>query len=444
MTTRGLRILCIDPQANGLDWLMRCQSAGHEVRWYVPDKPRLRPVGVGLIQRVPDWKSWVRWAHMIFCTDNTAHMKELDIVRRQGGPPIIGATDATSDWELDRDLGMAMFRKKGIEVPPCKSFNDYDAAIRYVKREDRAFVSKPSGDADKALSYVGKTPEDMIYMLERWKKLGKLKSPFILQEKVGGQEMAVGGWCGANGFAAGWCENWEFKKLCDGDRGPNTGEQGTILRYVAVSKLAKRVLAPFEADLVAAGYRGYIDVNCIIDEKGTPWPLEFTMRPGWPTFNIQQALHKGDPAEWLMDLAQGRKIEAWDMNTVAAGVVLSIPDYPFCKFPIEDVTGIPIYGLKPSFMANVHPCEMALGVAPQRGPSGAVEAAPIMVTAGTYILVGSGTGANVEEARRHAYQILDRISLPNSPMYRTDIGRRLQWELPKVQAHGYAAGLEYT
>jgi phosphoribosylamine--glycine ligase len=290
---------------------------------------------------------------------------------------------------------------------------------------------------------VAKTPEDLVYMLERWKKLGKLKSPFILQEKISGCEMAVGGWFGPGGFAQGWLENWEFKKLCDGDRGPNTGEQGTICRYVARSKLAKRVLAPFADELAKAGYTGYIDVNCIIDENGTPWPLEFTCRPGWPTFNIQQAMHQGDHAEWLMELAQGRSVAAWQMDPIAAGVVLSIPDYPFNKLPIEDVCGIPVHGIKPNMAGNFHPCEMALGMAPQR-VGDKIETAPIMVTAGTYVLVGSGTGETVVEARTHAYQILERLSLPNSPMYRSDIGQRLRWELPKVQEHGYASGMVYA
>ena len=393
--------------------------------------------------RVDDWRGWVRWADMIFCSDNTSYMKELDIIRRQRGPVIIGATEATAAWELDRDVGMSMFRKKGIAVADSKCFNDYDKAIAYVKKEDRAFVSKPSGDADKALSYVGKSAEDLIFMLERWKSLGKLKNPFILQEKISGQEMAVGGWFGPRGFVGGWCENFEFKKLCDGDRGPNTGEQGTILRYVDRSRLAKKVLEPFATDLAASRYVGFIDVNCIIDDAGTPWPLEFTMRPGWPTFNIQQALHEGDHAEWLMDLAEGRGGPTVRMGEVAAGVVLSIPDYPFNKLPVDEVCGIPVYGIKPSMKPHIHPCEMAIGMAPQRVGE-AIQTAPIMVTAGTYILVGSGTGATVEEARRHAYQVLDRVHLPNSPMYRSDIGQRLRWELPKVQALGYAAGLDYA
>ena len=439
-----MRILILDPQANALDWALRCLKDGHQVRWYVPDKPRVAPIGEGLVQKVKEWSGWLRWADLVFCTDNTAYLDHLDHLRRRGGaPPIIGATAETADWELDRAKGMSMFRNKGIAVAPSREFTDYDAAIRYVKQQDKPFVSKPSGDADKALSYVAKTPEDLVFMLERWKSLGKLKAPFILQERIYGTEMAVGGWVGPHGFNEGWCENFEFKKLLNGDLGPNTGEQGTILRYVKHSRLAKKVLAPFAADLVRAGYIGYVDVNCIVDDKGTPWPLEFTMRPGWPTFNIQQVLHTGDHAGWLMDLAMGKDARAVRLNEIAAGVVLSMPDYPFNKLPVEQTTGIPIYGMTPSTSPWVHPCEMALGAAPQRVGE-KIETAPIMVSAGTYLLVASGTGETVEEASRHAYQTLRRLSLPNSPMYRSDIGRRLQWQLPKLQSCNYATGMTYA
>src|SRR6185437_14744840 len=109
---------------------------------------------------------------------------------------------------------------------------------------------------------------------------------------------------------------FEFKKLMDGDMGVATGEQGPVLRYVGRSKLARLVLEPLTALLAAKEYVGYIDVNCIIDEDGHPWPLEFTMRPGWPTFNIQQELHEGDPVEWLMDLARGKDARNTLMDTV--------------------------------------------------------------------------------------------------------------------------------
>ncbi len=424
---------------------MRAQRAGHDVRLYIPDKPRLALIGRGLIRRVANWREWVRWADLIFLTDNTAYLSEVrDVIRTTGSSAyVFGATPESSEWELDRDVGMAQFRKKGIAVPASRCFSDYDKAIAYVKKEDRPFVSKPSGDADKALSYVAKSPEDLVYMLQRWKKLGKLKSPFILQEKVSGVEMAVGGWIGPNGFDGGWCENFEFKKLMDGERGPQTGEQGTVLRYAGKSKLADKVLKPFEADIVKTGHVGYVDVNCIIDDEGNPWPLEWTMRPGWPTFNIQQATHEGCPADWMLALAAGAPIGQCVWNSVAAGVVMSIPDYPYNKFPLSDVAEIPVYGVKPGRMSNLHFCEMAQGTAPQSIDGMVMDDVPCPVTAGTYVLVASGLGKTVEEARRHAYQCLESVSLPNSPMWRGDIGRRLQIQLPKLQAHGYAVGMDY-
>jgi hypothetical protein len=92
--------------------------------------------------------------------------------------------------------------------------------------------------------------------------------------------MAVSGWFGPAGWTVGWEENWEFKKLLmNGDLGVTTGEQGTVLRFVKKSKLADEVLLPLTPQLKKMGYCGNVDVNCIIDDHGCPWSLEFTMRP---------------------------------------------------------------------------------------------------------------------------------------------------------------------
>lgn len=43
----------------------------------------------------------------------------------------------------------------------------------YVKKEGKVFVSKPSGDGERAMSYVANSAADMVYMLSRWKKIDK-------------------------------------------------------------------------------------------------------------------------------------------------------------------------------------------------------------------------------------------------------------------------------
>ena len=437
-----MKLLIVDPNGNALDIAIRAQNAGHKVKMFIRQTEKTKFIGRGLVELVDDFHPWVRWADLIFNSDNTFYLVDLDRAREEG-IPVVGPSREMAQWELDRDVGMKAMKKAGIDVPPSKEFNDYDKAIAYVKREQRRFVSKPSGDADKALSYVAKSPADLVYMLERWKKAGKLKGAFILQDFIAGVEMAVGGWFGPGGFNRGWCENFEFKKLMNDDKGVATGEQGTVLRYVQTSKLARMMLEPLEDELASQGYVGYIDVNTIIDKHGQPWPLEFTMRPGWPTFNIQQALHEGDPVEWLLDLAQGRDARVARLNEIAIGVVLSVPDYPYSHLTKKEVAGTPIYGLTPALSTHVHYCEMMQAEAPcQVGDQ--ILNLTMPVTAGDYVLVVSATGANVREAKRRVYSRLDRLTVPNSPMWRTDIGDRLGKQLPTIQEHGFAKGMVYS
>lgn len=436
-----MRILIIDQQAASLDWTMRCQADGHDVKWLVKPDEKVVKVGKGIVERIDDLYDWLKWPDLVFYADNTYYLQAVEPFRKRG-VPVIACTIEASEWELDRSVGMKVLKRAGIECPPTREFNDYDAAISFVKKTMLRYVSKPSDSPDKALSYCAKSPQDMVYMLERWKRLNKLKNPFILQEFIGGIEMAVGGWFGPGGFNCGWCENFEFKKLMDGDLGVATGEQGTVLRYCKASALAKKVLQPVEDQLASLGYVGYIDVNCIIDDDGSPWPLEFTMRPGWPTFNIQQALHKGDHAEWLINLVEGTDARNWELDKIATGVVLSIPDYPYSHLTRKEVLGVPVYGTELTPTPNIHPCEMMLGDAPHE-VDGKILSKPCLVSAGDYLLVASGVGTTVLESKNAAYSTLKKLETPASPGYRTDISNRLKKQIPKLQAMGYATGMVY-
>jgi phosphoribosylamine--glycine ligase len=348
---------------------------------------------------------------------------------------VVGGGVESARWEKDRAHGMAVFKRAGIPVPEYREFTDYEAAIRYVERRGVPFASKPSGACDdKALSYVAKSPDDLLYMLNRWRKSGKRAGlEFILQEKVSGIEFAAGAWFGPGGFAPGWEENFEHKKLMPGDLGPNTGELGTVMRLVRRSKLADLVLKPLEEQLAAIGYVGNVDVNCIIDEDGNAWPLEFTMRFGWPAYNIELALYSGDFIDFLACTAEGSSPTSRPrvLDRIALGVVLAIPEFPYSHQTGKDVVGLPLYGLTEDLAEHFHPCEMMAGEETE------------LCSAGDYIGLSTGTGSTVRESRKAAYRVLQKLHLPGSPFYRIDIGQRLARQLPKLQEHGFAAGMEY-
>ena len=442
-----MRLLVIDPGGEGgLDLAMRSHANGHDVKFFVkPNDPKVSQVGRGFVEVVADWKPWWGWADLIVATGNDLYLRDYENMGKANPRACIAACQTVAAWEINRTLGQSVLRKHGIETIPYKEFSDYDEAIAHVKKRDIRFVSKPAGDeGDKGLSYVSQSPADMVYMLERWKKLGKLKSAFILQEFVQGIEMGVAGWFGPGGWNEGWEENFEFKKMMVGDLGVNTGEQGTIMRYTRLSKLANKVLKPLTGALERAGYVGDIDVNCIIDDKGHAWPLEFTCRLGWPAFHLQVALQQGDPAEWLLDLCQGRDSRSFLQDRICAGIVMSIPDYPYSHMTRKEVVGVPIYGLTPGIWKHWHPCQMMLGMDVPNQVNGAHLKMPMAVTAGDYVGVMTACASTVKGAALTALARLQKLIVPNSPMWRTDIGKRLATQLPKLQRHGYAMGMTYS
>lgn len=423
---------------------MRCEALGHEVRVFMgPCKDGSRyPVGDGLLTKVPEWQGSMRWADLIITSDNVKYLKEMESYRR-AGYPIFGPNMEVTDWELERGTGQDIFEDHGIKCLPSTIFKTYDEAIDFLnKNPECRYVSKPTGDADKALSYVSKSSQDMMFMLSYWKKKTTKKVPFLFQEFTPGIEMAVGGWVGRDGFLSHFLENFEFKKLMNDEVGVNTGEMGTAMKYVTAeeSLLARTVLLPLEAALIRSGYTGYIDVAVIIDKKGNPWPLEFTSRPGWPLFQIQQALHP-DPCQWMLDALNGKDTFK-PFDDIAIGVVVTMPDFPYSHMTRKEVTGFPVWGITTKNRFNVHPCEMMLGEAPVL-ENGKIRTKQMMVTAGDYVLVVTGTEPTISEAKDSAYDVLRQLEIPNSPIYRTDIGCRLEKQIPELQSLGYATSWEW-
>lgn len=428
------KILIIEPHSDGLlDLALRAQAYGHSVRLFERDyDPIKNPTGRGIVERVPDWRPSVRWADLIVVGSLGYCQAEFDRIQAEGRP-IIGAGGQAAQWELDRLAGMQAFKRAGIAVPPYRQCAGLREAMQYVYERDEGVAVKVCGDVtDKSTSVVGKTAKEVLHHLDTWRKQGRsFPSGFIVQDRVQGSEFAVGAWVGPQGFVDGFEENAENKKLFAGDLGPNTGEMGTTLRLVKKSKLADKVLKPFEDRLVSLGYIGNFDVNCIVDDEGTPWPLEFTMRLGYPAINIELALHDNDPVEFLMAVATGNKPPPRKLDTIAVGIVQAIWPYPAKHERTEEVVGQPIWGVTPAIENAIHP--VMVQVKDDQ-----------LATAGSYVLVSTGLGSTVSEARHQAARVLDRLTIPANSYYRNDIGGRLRGQLPRLQKNGYAIGFAYA
>lgn len=443
-----MRVLLIDTEGQFLDFALRCLEAGHDVRLAKrPDKPGkpLARDGEGFkgLKIIEDWRPSMSWAKdgLIMTSGNFKHMWELDWYRTMGYQ-IFSPTVKSAELEIKRSVGMDAMKAAGIDIPPYHTFGTLEEAEAFARKSDDSYVFKTMGDEDdKSLSFVASDPAELVGWLRQKIQSGmKLKGPCMLQEKIDMLvEFGVSGWYGPEGFLPNKYQIcFEHKKLMDGEIGPNTGEMGTVCQYTETEKLAAECLLPMDPILRVLGHRGDFAVGVGIDKKGKAWPFEFSARCGWPAFHIQVASHKGDPAQWMRDLLDGKDTLKVSQD-VAIGVVMGQPMFPYGKSSPAQVEGNPIAGLD-EVWADAHPVAVMLG----RGPkmeNGKIKEGPIFQTTGEYVLVATGLGATVEKARERVYKTVKSIKIPNA-MYRQDIGCKVQESLKDLHKFGYALSME--
>lgn len=449
-----MKLLVLDNlgEGCGLDIAIRAFEADHDVRYYLPPfqtgKPR--PYGTGMVEKVTDWKPSMDWADLIFVVENTKMMEELAVYFGKGYP-IFGANPKGAALECDRELGQRVLAEAGVKVLPYHIVSSANEAIELITSTRLAYAIKPwGGECDKSLTYITKTPDDAIFTILRWEKEGKLgKGQLMFQEKADGVEIAISGMFGPGGWCKQLEESFEHKKFMNDDLGENTGEQGTVIRFLTRSKLFDEVLDPVTDYLHSINYVGDVDINCIVDEDGTPWPLEFTCRPGWPEFCIRQSLIQGDPLEWIAALVAGEdKFKV--SSEIAIGVCLTHGDFPRGgpndfrpKDPLDAWVGYPVFGVSDRNIGNIHWQQAMNGKVPMM-IGDKIEKTTMHLTAGNYPLLVTGCGRTVKEAIAAVYKIAWELYIPSNLMFRTDIGAKLKKELPILHKHGYALGMEYN
>jgi phosphoribosylamine--glycine ligase len=431
-----------DTIGEGLAFALKCKSSGHAVRLSLGPRDR-KTTGEGFkgVQIVDNWLASVKWADIVIPMSNDLYRPKMDSLRKMG-IKVFGPSEQSSDLEITRAKGMKFLEQNGISVPKYQQFNSLSEAEAHVMKTEERFVFKTMGNAaDKSLSFVSKSPADMVARLQLWQKM-KLdpKGPVILQEFIDGVEFAVSCWMGSEGFIGKPNENFEHKKPYSGNLGPNCGESGTVCKYVDDSKLADEVLYPLESSLLALEHLGDIDVNCIVDKKGRVWPLEFTCRMGWPYFNIMNVVHKGDPVQWMLDACNGK--DTLEVSPqIACGIILAQPDFPFFKDPPYKNEGIPIYGVTDKNMRYIQPHQVKITKQPVMDGKKVVFK-DTWTTVGAYVAVVTGLGKTVRQAKHRAYATLKELDVSNG-FWRDDIGEGLKEQIPELHKHGFATEFKY-
>jgi phosphoribosylamine--glycine ligase len=220
----------------------------------------------------------------------------------------------------------------------------------------------------------------------------------------------VGGFFDGARFLAPTNLDYEHKRFFPGDLGELTGEMGTLVTYRGSERLFAATLARVAPLLAEAHHVGYVNLNLIVNDEGA-FPLEFTTRLGVPGYAILEALHI-DPWEVVLQRVLDRSGDFSTRDDHAIGVVLTVPPFPYPDGYERLGKHTPIYlnGVTESERPHLHLAEVR-----REGEQ--------LLTAGQigYVMVVTGTGPSVPEARRASYALVDKIVIHNL-RYRRDIG----------------------
>ncbi|MFH1947093.1 MAG: phosphoribosylglycinamide synthetase C domain-containing protein [Candidatus Magasanikbacteria bacterium] len=428
MEKKNFLFVSLDALINDTAW--QVVKEGHAVKYYIKSEVE-KDIADGFVPKTDDWEKEIDWADIIVF-DDVLGQGEIAHKLREQGKIVVGGTAYTDMLEDDRSFGQNELKKHKINILDYKEFTDFDEAINFVKVNPRAYVIKPSGEAQnyKRLLFVGMEDDgsDVIRVLEAYKKVwSNVIKVFQLQKKVNGVEVAVGAFFNGHKFLTPININFEHKKLFPGNIGPATGEMGTSMFWSSPNKLFNSTLKKVEAKFAEEGYVGYVDLNCIVNGNGI-YPLEWTTRFGYPTISIQQDGMNMPISEFLYRMASGEDFEFKTKKGFQVGVRIVVPPYPFYDkdtFESYSKNAVVVFKKKNGDDGGVHIEELKL----------INEQWTVTGVAGKAVVI-TGTGLTMKQAQQQAYNRIQNILIPNM-YYRKDIGDRWLEDSDKLHSWGY-------
>jgi phosphoribosylamine--glycine ligase len=234
----------------------------------------------------------------------------------------------------------------------------------------------------------------------------------VLEEFLDGEELSLLALCDGE-RAVPLAPAQDYKRIFDGDRGPNTGGMGSYSPVPGIDEdrareLTREVHQPIVDELRRRGapYHGVLYAGLMMTAAG-PKVLEFNCRFGDPETQAVLPRLRSDLLELLLASTRPGGLEAvapeWSSEW-AVTVVLASRGYPE-----SSSTGDVIGGLDEVDAEVLH--------------AGTAERDGAIVTAGGRVLNVTGLGATPGEARDRAYAAAERIAFDGRQM-RSDIAAR--------------------
>ncbi|GHM99729.1 phosphoribosylamine--glycine ligase [Cytophagales bacterium WSM2-2] len=329
---------------------------------------------------------------------------------------LVGPGKQGAQLEGSKDFSKQFMLRHNVPTAKARTFlaNESKGAAKYLETLTPPFVLKADGlAAGKGVVISPLLAEAQLAvkeMLEE-KKFGDASAKVLIEEFLDGIELSVFVLTDGKDYVI-LPEAKDYKRIGDGDQGPNTGGMGSVSPVPFadrsfMQKVEDKVVKPTVDGLKKEGisYNGFIFIG-LMNVKGEPYVIEYNARMGDPETQSVMMRIKSDFADLLKTCASGEiKKHTLEIDpSFVATVVMAAGGYPD-----HYEKGKAISGFEKVTTAQV----FHAGTQIKDGK---------IVTDGGRVLGVTGKGKTMSEAVANSYEAVAKITWENA-YHRKDIGQ---------------------
>ena len=329
---------------------------------------------------------------------------------------VVGPSRAAAALEGSKDFAKEFMARHAIPTAAYRTFSaeTLREGQEFLSTLQAPYVLKADGlAAGKGVLIISDLKEAQDALAEMLGgQFGESSRKVVIEEFLSGIECSVFVLTDGNGGYRILPVAKDYKRIGEGDTGPNTGGMGAVSPVVFadrefMDKVEQRIILPTVNGLKQEGltYRGFIFLG-LINCDGEPKAIEYHVRMGDPETEVVMPRLASD----LVDLLEG----------AARG---DLGDIPAEHDPRPAATVIAVSGGYPGDYAKGYPIEFgADGDSIVFHAGTAFDADGRVVTAGGRVLAVTSFGDTLAQALEKSYATLKGIKFQDMN-YRRDIGR---------------------
>ena len=371
------------------------------------------PIEAEDIYGIADYAEAQRMDLVVVGPEAPLAMGLVDLLKERG-IKAFGPNKKCAQLEASKSFAKSFMDRHNIPTAQYREFYHHDELLEHIGQFGFPMVLKADGLAAGKGVIIAETADaarEAIDDMMLRRIFGAAADMVIVEEFLTGVEATM--LCFVDGSTIVPMEPaQDYKRVFDGDRGPNTGGMGAyspslVFTESLEDQIRERILAPVHEGFKIDGldFRGVLFIGLMITENG-PKVIEFNVRFGDPETQVILPRMESDLLRVMLAVANdrlsGQEIR-WSEDR-AVCVVLASGGYPGIYEKGEVITGLD--------QTDDNILMFHAGTTLKNGQ---------VVTSGGRVLGVTALGVNHDAAKENAYRNAERISF-RGMHFRKDIG----------------------